>query len=362
VGDRWLTPFSVLDRAPGPGLEVQAAAIQTILNGGWRRTVEPSTGQAIVFVFGALGGLWAGLAGGLVALSGLVILAVGFIVVAWRVFVAGTFIPLLAPLVALAAGGGVAVATRWRREEGERRRLDSLFGRYVSREVAVALRDHPELVKLGGEEAEVTVLFADLRGFTGLAERLPPARLVEVLNGYLSAMAGAVFEAGGTLDKYTGDGLMAFFNAPIRQDNHAERAVRAAVEIRRRVAEVRQGLEVPGKAPEVGVGLNTGTALVGNIGTRERLEYTVIGDEVNLAARLKDMAGPGEILAGHGVVGRTGAGYGWREWGRVEVRGRTQPVSVFALGEILPVAPAPLGPRRRHLRPRVRGGDRVAKK
>ncbi len=360
VGDRWLTPFSVLDRAPGPGLEVQAAAIQTILNGGWRRMVEPGTGQAVVFGLGALGAVWAGLAGGLAALSGLVLLAAGFVVVVWRVFLAGTFVPLLTPLVALAAGGGAAVATRWRREERERRRLDSLFGRYVSREVAVALRDHPELVELGGEEAEVTILFADLRGFTGLAERLPPAKLVEVLNRYLSAMAGAVFDNGGTLDKYTGDGVMAFFNAPIRQDDHAQRAVQAAVEIRRRVAEIRRGLEVPGEAPEVGVGLNAGTALVGNIGTRERLEYTVIGDEVNLAARLKDVAGPGEILAGRLVMERTGPGHGWREWGRVEVRGRTQPVSVFALGETLPAAPAPLGPRRRHRQPRIRGGDRVA--
>lgn len=347
VGDRWLTPFSVLDRSLGPGLEVQAAAIQTILNGGWRRSVDPSTGQAIVFGVGALGALLAGLAGGLVALSGLVLLAVAFLAGVWRVFQAGTFVPLLAPLMALAAGGGVAVATRWRREELQRRRLDSLFGRYVSREVAATLRDHPELVDLGGVEAEVTVLFADLRGFTGMAERLPPAQLVQVLNRYLSEMAGAVFEAGGTLDKYTGDGLMAFFNAPIHQEDHVARAVRAAAEIRRRVGELRRGLDVPVEPPEVGIGLNAGIVLVGNVGTRQRLEYTVIGDEVNLAARLKDLAGPSEILAGRLVAERTGPGWGWREWGRVEVRGRTQPVTVFTLAESLSAVPAPLGPRRR---------------
>lgn len=361
VGDRWLTPFSVIDRAPGPGLEVQAAAVQTILNGGWRRAVEPGLATAVVFGLGALAALWAAVAGGLFALVGLLILALGYLTAAWRVFLAGTFVPLFAPLVTLAAGGATAVAVRWRQEERERRRLDNLFGRYVSREVAAVLRDHPELVALGGEEVEVTVLFADLRGFTGLAERVPPGQLVDVLNRYLSAMAEAVFAEGGTLDKYTGDGLMAFFNAPIRQPDHCLRAARAAAGIRRRVEEIRKEIEVPGTPPGVGIGLNAGPALVGNVGTKERLEYTVIGDEVNLAARFKDLAAPGEILAGRVLAERAETGFRWREWGLVEVRGRSQPVRVFTLTDSTPAPAVTPSRRQRRSAGRNKGGDRLAR-
>lgn len=173
-------------------------------------------------------------------------------------------------------------------------RLRQLFERYMPAPVAKRLLAAPTLPHLGGTRQEISVLFADLRGFTHLAETLPPDHLMDLLNAYLSIAADVIFRYGGTLDKFMGDGVMAFFNAPIPQADHALRAVVAAWEIRERVAA--EGPEVNGSHLTFGIGIHTGEAIVGNVGSKELMNYTALGDTVNVAKRLQEMAAKAQIL------------------------------------------------------------------
>jgi class 3 adenylate cyclase len=178
------------------------------------------------------------------------------------------------------------------------RKLESrfrLFQRYLSPTVIERLPDDPQQLELGGIRQEIACLFADLRGFVDFSKRHPPEKLVEILNKYLGVGAEAVLSEEGTLDKFVGDAVVAFFNAPLAQEDYVMRAVRTAIKIQETTAQLRERL-----APEYelayGIGISVGAAIVGNIGTPRRLDYTAIGPSVNLANRLQDVAKPGQIL------------------------------------------------------------------
>lgn len=178
------------------------------------------------------------------------------------------------------------------------RKLESrfrLFQRYLSPTVIERLPDDPGELELGGIRQQVACLFADLRGFVNFSMRHPPESLVETLNEYLGVGAMAVLDEEGTLDKFVGDEVVAFFNAPLPQDDYALRAVRAALAIRERTLQLHEHL-APGDQLAYGIGISVGEAIVGNIGTPQRLDYTAIGPTVNLANRLQGAAKPGQIL------------------------------------------------------------------
>ncbi|MGN6732354.1 MAG: adenylate/guanylate cyclase domain-containing protein, partial [Candidatus Binatia bacterium] len=157
--------------------------------------------------------------------------------------------------------------------------LRNLFGRYVSAEIAAEIVADPgRHLKLGGDKREVTVLFGDLRGFTPLAEQLDPQDVVDILNSYLKLVIDAVFEFRGTLDKFRGDGFMAFFGAPIARDDDPMRAVRCALAIQERLARI-AFVKFPEVRLHMGIGINTGIVIAGNIGSERRTDYTVIGNE-----------------------------------------------------------------------------------
>ncbi len=166
--------------------------------------------------------------------------------------------------------------------------LQDTLTRYVTKQVVELILEHPENIILDGEEREATVFFSDIRGFTTLAERMPPKDLVAMLREYFTLMVDAVFQYQGTVDKFIGDSIMAIFGAPTPQPDHAERAVRTALEMKRMLHGFNQNRIESGKeAIRIGVGINTGHVVVGNIGSVQRLEYTAIGDAVNLASRLE---------------------------------------------------------------------------
>ena len=175
------------------------------------------------------------------------------------------------------------------------RTIRETFERYVSSHVVERLLADPTQVSLGGKQQMVTILFADLRGYTSLAETLSPDQLVDVLNGHLNVAAQAVLAYDGIISGYAGDLVMAIFNAPLPQEDHALRAARAALRLRQGMADYHAGLP-PELRMDYGVGIASGEAVVGNIGAKELLHYTAIGDTVNLAQRLEEIADGGEVL------------------------------------------------------------------
>jgi adenylate cyclase len=188
------------------------------------------------------------------------------------------------------------------RRTGETERVRRLFARYTSDAVVDEIMKMGEVV-LTGEKREATVLFADIRNFTGLAESLSPEKVVGVLNEVLGRLSDAVLTCGGTLDKFLGDGLMAVFGAPVKHDDDAMRAVQAAQMMMQSMAELAaQGAKSGMPSLELGVGINSGPVVAGNLGSARRTEYTCIGDSVNVAARLCALAGGGEILVGRRTV------------------------------------------------------------
>jgi adenylate cyclase len=216
------------------------------------------------------------------------------------------------------------------RAEAQQRQIRDVFGRYVARGVVERLLEDPSRVSLGGERQEITVLFADIRGYTTLSEGLDPEKVVALLNSYLAVATRAIFANEGTLDKYIGDAVMALFNAPLPQPDHALAALRAALGMQRELKSLANQSDV---RVAYGVGVNTGPAVVGNIGTEQLMNYTAIGDAVNVAARLQANAPPGEVY----VSGSTYALVADRvEAERLEplhVKGRHQPVEAYRLIE-----------------------------
>lgn len=282
------------------GVEFQANVIHTLL---YHRPLVPQsrTGTTVAVVMLALvSAVVLSQLGALPGAAFTVLVAAGYFVFTSIQFNAGRLPDVLFPYLAILANYAAVMAARFAREQVERRHVSDIFGRFVSAEVrdaivGVALED-PDLVQPGGRQMEVSVLFADIRGFTAIAESLPPSEVVEVLNQYLDSMEEEVFKQRGTLDKYTGDGMMVLFGAPLEQPDHAERAVRAALGMQRAAADViRQRGDARWKM-DYGIAIATGPAVVGHIGSKRRLDYTAIGDTVNLAARLEGVALPATIL------------------------------------------------------------------
>ncbi|MGH7768978.1 MAG: adenylate/guanylate cyclase domain-containing protein [Candidatus Binatia bacterium] len=207
--------------------------------------------------------------------------------------------------------------------------LRTLFGRYVSEKVAAEIVADPgRHLKLGGEKREVTVLFGDLRGFTPLAERLDPEDAVDILNVYLTIVIDTVFEFSGTLDKFRGDGFMAFFGAPMGRDDDPVNAVHCALAMQERLKEVTFP-KFPDLRLHMGIGINTGVVLAGNIGSERRTDYTVIGNEVNLAQRFESNAGPGQILITGSTYERVKESVDVRDLGHLRVSGMQDGVLAY---------------------------------
>ena len=219
----------------------------------------------------------------------------------------------------------------------EKEMIKRAFSRYVTREVVDEILKDPEQIALTGERREVTVLFCDIRGFTATAEALPPEEVVELLNSFYDLMIETTFKHDGTVDKFLGDGVMAVFGAPLYRPDHAVMAAQAALAMQAGIRELSARRLAAGKAPlAVGVGLNAGEVIAGTVGTDARMEYTVIGDSVNLAARLESNAGPGQILVSAETYARLNGAVRGRRLGRCAVKGKERWVEVWELEELQP--------------------------
>lgn len=232
---------------------------------------------------------------------------------------------------AVAAQTAVTVETvkahnRLAREEVAR----ANYSRFMPEYVVKQMLENPDSFKLGGINQTITVLFADIRGFTSLSEKANPEKVVGLLNKYFTAMSEIIFAHGGTLDKYIGDGLMALFGAPTASPEDAMNALKTAVAMQQRIVTLNSELEAEGyNRIQTGIGLHTGVATVGYVGSEQRSEYTAIGDTVNLAARLESNARGGQILVSDATAAASGGAFSFTMHEPLTVKNRLQPVSLF---------------------------------
>lgn len=220
--------------------------------------------------------------------------------------------------------------------EKERREMRNLFSKYVSKDVLEEILRDPSKVTLGGEEKEVTVFFSDIRGFTTLSEKTTPRELIEILNRYFTAMSEEVLKNGGVLDKYIGDAIMAFWGAPIADENQAANALKAAAGMVGKLAELNRELKEKWNAEiNIGIGIYTGPAVVGNIGSAQRFDYTVIGDAVNVASRLEGLNKDHKtrIIVGETTKEKARGDYRFKSLGSVAVKGRKEPLNIYTIDE-----------------------------
>ncbi|MBI4270480.1 MAG: CHASE2 domain-containing protein [Candidatus Rokubacteria bacterium] len=327
--DLFTTPFA--RGGDMPGVEIHANVLETLIRGdrirevpAWASALAAAAvallGSALVVRFQALRGLgaaallWAALAGTALALF-----------LAWDVWLRG-----VTPTLALLLGYGATMAENFVREQREKRRLS----RFFSPDVLRAVVRGRESASLGSSRRLVTVLFSDLRGFTSISEKLEPEQVTEMLREYLTEMTRIVFKHGGTVDKYIGDCVMALYNVPFEDPEHAVKAVRTGLEFQERTLAAAARWEAKyGVVIRNGVGINTGEAIVGTLGSEQRLEYTAIGDTVNLAARLESITKDygASIIISESTYEHVKALFPTRALGAVTVKGKTRPVEIYAV-------------------------------
>lgn len=212
----------------------------------------------------------------------------------------------------------------------EQEMLKQTFSRFVAAPIVEALLKDPGQVKLGGQLQKVTVMFADLQGFTTLSEHTEPETLLQLLNSYHTFMVNIVLKYGGTIDKFLGDGLMALYNTPVEQEDHIARAVKTALHIQDELHWFSQDIREEHRTT-VNFGIHTGMAIVGNVGSENLMDFTAVGDTVNIAARLQGIADDGEILVSREVFEATQDFVFGRSRGEIMVKGRHEPVEAYQI-------------------------------
>ncbi len=323
-----------------PGAEVQASAIETVLRGLPLRSVAAWVDLALIVLLGLAAPLASLRLGPIATIVLAVVLAAAFTVAVQIAFQHGRVVSFVYPLGALILSAAGALSVQLVTVAFERERVRDLFSRFVPENVVdEVLASTGEGLRLGGVQREGTVMFTDLRGFTTFAETLTPDRVIEVLNRYLSEMSDAILDHGGTLVAYMGDGIMAVFGAPIAQADHADRALSTAremlaVRLPRFNAWLReQGL---GAGFRMGIGLNSGHVMSGNVGSERRVEYTAVGDATNVAARIEQYTKgtPHQLLlSGTTREALTKPAEDLVYVDEVELRGRKANITIYSLAD-----------------------------
>lgn len=316
-----------------PGVEIQATILDNFLSGDfmgkvpWELTVilVLITAVACATAISIFSSTIGSTAASAVFIISPVLSAVGF-------YVHGSWLPLFVQETAVVSSIALALAVNYTTEGRQKRFIKGAFKQYLSPAVIEQLIQNPEKLKLGGERRVMSIFFSDLEGFTSISEGLPPEDLVALLNDYLSAMTEIIQDEAGTVDKYEGDAIIAFWNAPLEVPEHATRAVRAALRCQANLANLRPEFKQRiGKDMFMRIGINTGPAVVGNLGSHTRFDYTVLGDSVNLAARLE---GANKQFGTYTIISQSTRDMlentlAVRELARVAVVGREEPVTIY---------------------------------
>ncbi|MFZ2490330.1 MAG: adenylate/guanylate cyclase domain-containing protein [Thermoanaerobaculia bacterium] len=315
------------------GLEIHANALDNLLNHDFNRAAP----RALMFPLILLAGIAFGTAiyplhSQLLSALTAIAAVVGIVLLGYLALGRGWAGPAFTAAVAVVLTYVAITGLKFVAEQRKSAQLRTTFGRYVSPQILDHVLAHPEMVELGGERRELTVLFSDIRGFTTISEASEPEEVVEMLNEYLTRMVDILLAHGGTLDKFIGDAVMGFWNAPAEEPDHPRLAVACAIEMIAETARLRAMWEAEGKpALRIGIGINTGDAVVGNIGSKRVFGYTVIGDTVNLASRLesKNKDYVTEIIVSEFTLAKIGDEFETRYLDEVKVKGKELAVKIY---------------------------------
>ena len=326
-----------------PAHHLQASALQTVMDGssisrpGWA-----DLGEIMVILIGSLlilisiyySRVWVGLGVFFVAVVGSITASY----IAWTG--SSILLDLTYPIIVYILTFASASFNNFYKQFKLRQQIKGQFGTYVSPDLVNQLVKNPDMMKLGGERKEMTFLFMDICGFTPISEHYKnnddPEGLVELVNEFLDKMTKIILRNGGTIDKFMGDCIMAFWNAPLPCHNHAEMAVKSAIEIEEEVNELKTIYKERGLPDiRVGTGINTGDCIVGNMGSESRFDYSVIGDAVNLAARLEALASRGDYIEYPTIISKAttdkiGAGFSFSDIGDIKVKGKEEKIRIYA--------------------------------
>ncbi|HKI54172.1 MAG TPA: adenylate/guanylate cyclase domain-containing protein [Anaerolineales bacterium] len=329
--DIYPTPFSA--SSPTSGVEIVANTVDTILNGKYLALTPPWMELLITLGIAVLAFFISKSKRPIFTLLYLIAGMVAWFGVTFVFFVSRrTFLPLITPQIMLFLGVVLPTLEQAVSQELEKRRVRNIFSRFISPEMVdhlIATRDMTSL----NRRANLTILFSDIRGFTTLSEKLTPEEVVALLNPYLEAMSKVIHDHGGTVDKYEGDAIVAFFGEPVPYEDHAARALRAALDMRKALKLLREQWAREGSPSEIemGIGINSGDVFVGLLGSEQRINYTVIGDNANLASRLQDLtktyAWP--VLISESTNKQVMDEFDTEYVDAVTVKGKSQPVNVY---------------------------------
>jgi adenylate cyclase len=333
LADVHATPFG----GNTPGVFLHAALADDVLSKQFMRRASGATDAGVTAGAGLAAGVLAMTLPVWWAVAAVVALAGGLVTWTTMAVGAGLWLPVVGPVLAVSLALVFGLSWQYFVEGREKRQVKRLFGRYVSRDVFDRLMADPSLARLGGERREMSVLFSDIRGFTSASEKQAPEAVVLQLNEYFSAMVAVLFRHYGTLDKFVGDMVMGLFGAPVADPRHADHAVTTAVEMVETLEALNARWRADGRPTvDIGIGINSGEMIAGNIGSETIMSYTVIGDAVNLGSRLESLNKEygTHILISQATKDRLTIPVTTRLVGEAHVKGRTQGVVVYEVTKI----------------------------
>ncbi len=319
------------------GVEYQANAVAALLSGELKEEVSKVPQAIAIFLITFLAFFWfydRGIRISTAVWFASVLACVGFCIFAFN---SGYVIHIVYLPLALTVAYVISVGANYTRATFEKRKVTNTLHRYLAPEIAnELLKGDPQALELGGDLKDIAVLFVDIRGFTTMSEKLDARQVVEIVNKYLTLTSSCIFQNRGTLDKYIGDCTMAFWGAPLPQENPIYLAVKAAVDMREGAKALGEELMAEfGHSVDFGIGVHFGSAVVGNIGSPKRMDYTAIGDTVNTAARLESNSKSGQILVSRAVADALEGQGEFKSLGTLSLKGKSEPFEVFSVEKIL---------------------------
>ncbi|MBU0483126.1 MAG: adenylate/guanylate cyclase domain-containing protein [Proteobacteria bacterium] len=333
IYDMRVTPFD----GNTPGVEINATIADNIISGNFirRSGVEAIIDILFIFILGMASFLVIAKLRPFPAFFLLLLLAGGYIAFTYYMFVAGYWFSMVYPLAGMMVASAVSAGFRFVTMDRRAKEIRSIFSSYVSGKVVDQLVNDPEGAGIGVSTKEVTVLFSDLKGFTSYSEQVEPYKLVSTLNEYLAEMTRVIMSHGGTVDKFLGDGIMAYWGAPLAQENHAELAIGCTFVMQERMAALQKKWRKDGTQPfSFRLGINSGEVIAGTIGAKgKKMEYTIIGDSVNLGARLEGTAKfyGVDILVSESTYQATKEKFIYRNLDYIRVVGKRVPIQIYEL-------------------------------